>query len=64
VHVVILTATDRILENQKRERPTFLRILKTVAEGSGERALRVVFQCDAGNVTATRAILEAEGIRT
>jgi hypothetical protein len=63
VHVAVLTAADRILEDQLDERSTFLRILKTVAENPGERPLRVLFQCDDGNEAATRAMLEEEGIR-
>jgi hypothetical protein len=61
--VVILAEAHRILEGQTDERATLLRILRSVAEAPGEQAFRVVFQCEAGHETATRAMLHGEGIR-
>ena len=63
VHVVVLTATERILEDQQGERSTFLHILKAVAEGSERPALRVVFQCEPAGEQESRALLAGEGIR-
>jgi RNAse (barnase) inhibitor barstar len=62
VHVVVLTATDRVLSEDKKERTTFLRILKAVAEESERPPLRIVFQCDAKAERATRALLAREDI--
>ena len=61
--VVILTSVDRVLEDEKAERATFLRVLKGAAAGAGGHPLRVLFQCDAGHEGEARAILQAEGIR-
>jgi hypothetical protein len=63
VHVVLLAEAHRVLEAEKGERSTLLRILKAVGEAPGERALRIVFQCEAGDERTTRALLESEGIR-
>lgn len=64
VHVVVQTATDRVLSGHDEDRATFLGLLKSVAEAGEGPPLRVVFQCDAASERATRALLDGAGIST
>lgn len=61
-HVVALTATDHALSQEKKERMTFLHILRAVAEESERPPLRIVFHCDLKAERATRTLLARAGI--